>query len=119
MAIDKTNGIEDFIKGYSSCDDLETALNNVKRKLTDQYNLTDNQIKAYESQKATLESKIKNSKCAEQKQQAMAQNLAKLSGELSTVEAQKKAQQQKMIKYGLIGVGGLVVIVVLYQFLKK
>jgi hypothetical protein len=119
MAINRTNFVEDFIKGYSSCEDLETALNNVNRKLADQYNLSDSQIKAYERQKVTLESKINNSKCAEQKQQAMAQNLEKLSKELSAVEAQKKAEQQKMLKYGLVGVGGLVVIVVLYQFLKK
>lgn len=111
--------IEDFIKGYSSCDDLENSLNNLNRKLADKYNLNDFQIQQYENQKVKLESKIKDSKCAEQKEQLKAQNLEKLSAELSAVEAQKKAQQQKMLKYGLIGVGGLVVIIILYQVLKK
>jgi len=119
MASNISTNIEDFIKGYSTCDDLEASLNNLNKTLSDRYNLNDTQIKAYESQKATLESKIKESKCVEQKQLAYSQKLEKLSGELSRVEAEKKAQQQKMIKYGLIGVGGLVVVIVLYQLLKK
>lgn len=101
-----------------SCEELDNMLVDVMKKLADEYNLNESQKNAFNGQKKTIEDKIKEQKCAEERQKIATLKIQEAEQQLAKVEADKKAKQKKMLTYAGIGVGGLIATIIIIKILR-